>query len=202
MTKEHRSVQPSSLPSTSRGSISTMSRGSIKSDPFTEETSSISARSDTSADSLIFDPSFGKSWTTDTKLRFFVHVPNDNMIVSIGKSKNQQQYFAFNCCLLVKWPETDRFRWNSTIKNKTRRICQLWLLLSVHQYAIPMSRVMEVLFLTGAIRPDLYPRKDAVLQQSSVEQCQGKLHIRIKYDFRTSDVLVHLIEGSDSFLFC
>lgn len=103
LTKEHRSVQPSSLPSTSRGSISTMSRGSIKSDPFTEETSSISARSDTSADSLIFDPSFGKSLTTDTKLQgFFVYVPNDNMIVSIGKSKNQQQYFAFNCCLLVK----------------------------------------------------------------------------------------------------
>ncbi|XP_052711562.1 synaptotagmin-5-like isoform X1 [Crassostrea angulata] len=107
LTKEHRSVQPSSLPSTSRGSISTMSRGSIKSDPFTEETSSISARSDTSADSLIFDPNF------------------------------------------------------------------------------------------GAIRPDLYPRKDAVLQQSSVEQSQGKLHIRIKYDFRTSDVLVHLIEAQE-----
>ncbi|XP_048765538.2 synaptotagmin-6-like isoform X2 [Ostrea edulis] len=107
LTKEHRSVQPSSLPSTSRGSISTMSRGSIKSDPFTEETSSISARSDTSGDSLIFDPNF------------------------------------------------------------------------------------------GAIRPDLYPRKDAVLQQSSVEQSQGKLHIRIKYDFRTSDVLVHLIEAQE-----
>lgn len=49
--------------------------------------------------------------------------------------------------------------------------------------------------ILGAIRPDLYPRKDAVLQQSSLEQSQGKLHIRIKYDFRTSDVLVHLIEG-------
>ena len=40
-----------------------MSRGSIKSDPFApgnEDTSSISARSDTSIDSHVFDPSFGK----------------------------------------------------------------------------------------------------------------------------------------------
>lgn len=39
-----------------------MSRGSIKSDPITcnEDTSSISARSDTSVDSYVFDPSFGK----------------------------------------------------------------------------------------------------------------------------------------------
>lgn len=40
-----------------------MSRGSIKSDPFTagnDDTSSISARSDTSVDSYVFDPSFGK----------------------------------------------------------------------------------------------------------------------------------------------
>ena len=40
-----------------------MSRGSIKSDPFApgnEDTSSISARSDTSIDSYVFDPSFGK----------------------------------------------------------------------------------------------------------------------------------------------
>lgn len=37
-----------------------MSRGSVKSDPFAEETSSISARSDTSVDSFVFDPSVGK----------------------------------------------------------------------------------------------------------------------------------------------
>ena len=39
-----------------------MSRGSLKSDPFAgnEDTSSISARSDTSVDSYVFDPSFGK----------------------------------------------------------------------------------------------------------------------------------------------
>ena len=40
-----------------------MSRGSIKSDPFApgnEDTSSISARSDTSIDSYVFDPSFGR----------------------------------------------------------------------------------------------------------------------------------------------
>lgn len=36
-----------------------MSRGSVRSDPFTEDTSSISARSDTSVDSFVFDPSVG-----------------------------------------------------------------------------------------------------------------------------------------------
>ncbi|KAK3097765.1 hypothetical protein FSP39_012990 [Pinctada imbricata] len=111
ISKEHRTVQPRSSRGstcTSRGSISTVSRGSVKSDPFNvEETSSISARSDTSVDSLIFDPNF------------------------------------------------------------------------------------------GAIRPDLYPRKDAVLQQSSLEQSLGRLHLRIKYDFRTSDIVVHLIEAQD-----
>ncbi|KAH3836013.1 hypothetical protein DPMN_109382, partial [Dreissena polymorpha] len=106
ITKEHQRVQPRSTSISSRGSISTMSRGSIKSDPFTcnEETSSISARSDTSVDSYVFDPSF------------------------------------------------------------------------------------------GAIRPDLYPRKDAVLQQSSLDRSFGRLHVRLKYDFRTSDLVVHLIE--------
>lgn len=107
LTKEHRAIQPRSTSITSRASISTMSRGSIRSDTLTEETSSISARSDTSVDSCIFDPSF------------------------------------------------------------------------------------------GAIRPDLYPRKDAVLQQSSVDQNLGRLHIRLKYDFRTSDVIIHLIEAQD-----
>ncbi|XP_052282899.1 synaptotagmin-6-like isoform X2 [Dreissena polymorpha] len=109
ITKEHQRVQPRSTSISSRGSISTMSRGSIKSDPFTcnEETSSISARSDTSVDSYVFDPSF------------------------------------------------------------------------------------------GAIRPDLYPRKDAVLQQSSLDRSFGRLHVRLKYDFRTSDLVVHLIEAQD-----
>ena len=39
-----------------------MSRGSLKSDPFAgnEDTSSISARSDTSVDSYVFDHSFGE----------------------------------------------------------------------------------------------------------------------------------------------
>ncbi|XP_056016869.1 synaptotagmin-6-like [Ostrea edulis] len=107
LTKVHRSVQPSAVPSKSQGSISTMAMGNIKNDPFTEETISISTRSDTSADTHIFDTNI------------------------------------------------------------------------------------------GAIRPGLYPRKDAVLRQSSMEQSQGKLHIRIKYDFRTSDVLVHLIEAQE-----
>ncbi|CAG2201931.1 SYT6 [Mytilus edulis] len=106
LSKESRTVQPRSS-TTSRGSISTMSRGSVRSDPFTEDTSSISARSDTSVDSFVFDPS------------------------------------------------------------------------------------------VGVIRPDLYPRKDAVLQQSSLDQCQGRLHIRLKYDFRTSDVVIHLIEAQE-----
>ncbi|KAL3881962.1 hypothetical protein ACJMK2_028344, partial [Sinanodonta woodiana] len=58
ISKEQRTVQPRSTSVSSRGSISTMSRGSIKSDPLTEDTSSISARSDTSVDSYVFDPSF------------------------------------------------------------------------------------------------------------------------------------------------
>jgi hypothetical protein len=52
-----------------------------------------------------------------------------------------------------------------------------------------------VLCVAGAIRPDLYPRKDIVLQQASLDGAQGRLHIRLKYDFRTSDLVVHLIEG-------
>ncbi|XP_052807777.1 synaptotagmin-10-like isoform X2 [Mya arenaria] len=109
ITKEHQRVQPRSTSISSRGSISTVSRASIRSDPLTgtEDTSSISARSDTSVDSYVFDPSF------------------------------------------------------------------------------------------GAIRPDLYPRKDAVLQQSSLDRCYGRLHIRLKYDFRTSDLVAHLIEAQD-----
>jgi hypothetical protein len=55
-------------------------------------------------------------------------------------------------------------------------------------------------YVSGAIRPDLYPRKDAVLQQSSVDRSFGRLHVRLKYDFRTSDLVVHLIEGMISSL--
>lgn len=53
----------------------------------------------------------------------------------------------------------------------------------------------QLIFFPGAIRPDLYPRKDAVLQQSSLDRSFGRLHVRLKYDFRTSDLVVHLIEG-------
>ncbi|BFZ09576.1 hypothetical protein BsWGS_12614 [Bradybaena similaris] len=49
----------------------------------------------------------------------------------------------------------------------------------------------------GSIRPDLYPRKDIVLQQSSLDASQGRLHTRLKYDFRTCDLVVHLIEAQD-----
>lgn len=101
LVKESKTVQPRS------SSMSTVSRTSTKSDQLTDETSSISARSDTSIDSSAFDASF------------------------------------------------------------------------------------------GTIRPDLYPRKDTVLQQSSEERSCGKLHIRLKYDFRTSDLVTHLIEVQD-----
>lgn len=57
------------------------------------------------------------------------------------------------------------------------------------------SLVFEANF--GAIRPDLYPRKDIVLQQSSLDGGQGRLHTRLKYDFRTCDLVVHLIEAQD-----
>ena len=52
--------------------------------------------------------------------------------------------------------------------------------------------------IAGAIRPDLYPRKDVVLEQSSLDASQGRLHTRLKYDFRTSDFIVHVIEGKCS----
>ena len=59
--------------------------------------------------------------------------------------------------------------------------------------ALLLSRGM--ILLEGAIRPDLYPRKDIVLQQASLDGGHGRLHTRLKYDFRTSDLVVHLIEG-------
>ena len=64
LIKEHRTIQPRSTSVNSRGSISTYtSHGSMRSrsDTLTEETSSISARSDTSIDSCLFDPQFGNS---------------------------------------------------------------------------------------------------------------------------------------------
>ncbi|XP_035828997.1 synaptotagmin-10-like, partial [Aplysia californica] len=87
--------------------MSTTSRSSMRSEQFTDDTSSISAKSDASVDSLVFDANF------------------------------------------------------------------------------------------GAIRPDLYPRKDIVLQQSSLDSGHGRLHTRLKYDFRTCDLVVHLIEAQD-----
>ncbi|KAK7494324.1 hypothetical protein BaRGS_00014427, partial [Batillaria attramentaria] len=101
VTREPRPVQPRSA------SVSTPSRGSLRSEQMTDDTSSISARSDASVDSLVFEANF------------------------------------------------------------------------------------------GAIRPDLYPRKDIVLQQASLDGGQGRLHTRLKYDFRTSDLVVHLIEAQD-----
>ncbi|CAL1528914.1 unnamed protein product [Lymnaea stagnalis] len=101
ISRESRTVQPKT------SSMSTTSRSSMRSEQFTDDTSSISAKSDASVDSLIFDPNF------------------------------------------------------------------------------------------GAIRPDLYPRKDIVLQQSSLDGGQGRLHTRLKYDFRTCDLVVHLIEAQD-----
>ncbi|KAL8563322.1 hypothetical protein ACOMHN_028845 [Nucella lapillus] len=98
VTREPRAVQPRS------SSVSTPSRGSLRSEHTTDDTSSISARSDASVDSLVFEANF------------------------------------------------------------------------------------------GAIRPDLYPRKDIVLQQASLDGGHGRLHTRLKYDFRTSDLVVHLIE--------
>ena len=38
-----------------------------------------------------------------------------------------------------------------------------------------------------------------MLQQASLDQGHGRLHTRLKYDFRTSDVVVHLIEGEERF---
>ncbi|XP_064629150.1 synaptotagmin-6-like isoform X2 [Lineus longissimus] len=51
----------------------------------------------------------------------------------------------------------------------------------------------------GSIRPDLYQRKDAVLRQESRDSIVrlGRLHIRVKYDFNTSDLVVHVIEAQD-----
>jgi hypothetical protein len=55
VTREPRTVQPRS------SSVSTPSRGSLRSEHTADDTSSISARSDASVDSLVFDANFGKS---------------------------------------------------------------------------------------------------------------------------------------------
>ena len=35
-----------------------------------------------------------------------------------------------------------------------------------------------------------------MLRQESSVATLGRLHVRIKYDYRTSDLIVHLIEGT------
>ncbi|XP_059177830.1 uncharacterized protein LOC131957132 [Physella acuta] len=52
ISRESRTVQPKT------SSMSTTSRSSMRSEQFTDDTSSISAKSDASVDSLIFDPNF------------------------------------------------------------------------------------------------------------------------------------------------
>ncbi|XP_074657753.1 synaptotagmin-10-like [Tubulanus polymorphus] len=51
----------------------------------------------------------------------------------------------------------------------------------------------------GTIQPDLYQKKDAVLRQESGDSVKrlGRLHVRLKYEFKTSDLVVHLIEAQD-----
>ncbi|XP_022238782.1 synaptotagmin-5-like isoform X1 [Limulus polyphemus] len=52
----------------------------------------------------------------------------------------------------------------------------------------------------GAIQPDLYKKKDTVFFQSSDSQDKdkcGRLHLRLKYDFNRSDLVVHVIEALD-----
>lgn len=56
VTREPRAVQPRSA------SVSTPSRGSVRSEPLTDDTSSISAHSDASVDSLVFEANFGEFW--------------------------------------------------------------------------------------------------------------------------------------------
>lgn len=79
ISKEHQRVQPRSTSISSRGSISTMSRGSLKSDPTVcnEDTSSISARSDTSVDSYVFDVSFGKFFLSNFWIEQAVTITED-----------------------------------------------------------------------------------------------------------------------------
>ena len=57
-----------------------------------------------------------------------------------------------------------------------------------------MSERFVVLHGAG-IKPELYTKKDAVLRQESSVASLGRLHVRVKYDYRTSDLIVHLIEG-------
>ncbi len=57
ISKESRTVQPRSA------SMSTTSRGSLRSEQFTDDTSSISAKSDASVDSLVFEANFGTAFS-------------------------------------------------------------------------------------------------------------------------------------------
>lgn len=53
----------------------------------------------------------------------------------------------------------------------------------------------------GALQPELYAQKDDVLHTSLEQEHvkpksrRGSLHTKLKYDFRTSDFVVKLIEG-------
>ncbi|XP_065350081.1 synaptotagmin-5 isoform X2 [Cloeon dipterum] len=49
----------------------------------------------------------------------------------------------------------------------------------------------------GAIRPDLYTRREGPLFLGDSDHSLGRLHIRLKYDFDRSDFTVHLIEAHD-----
>jgi hypothetical protein len=56
----------------------------------------------------------------------------------------------------------------------------------------------------GAIQPDLYMRKDGPLFIGSSPKSGpslGRLHFRLKYDFDRSDLIVHLIEGKNTYFF-
>lgn len=111
ISKEHQRVQPRSTSISSRGSISTVSRGSIKSDPFAgyEDTSSISARSDTSVDSYVFDPSFGIVFTLssfDCNKTYFIlqeHLPesNGNSVLSFKEWQIDATLYLKDRCVLI-----------------------------------------------------------------------------------------------------
>ena len=48
----------------------------------------------------------------------------------------------------------------------------------------------------AGIKPELYQRKDSILRLESKGESVGRLQIRLKFDFNTSDLLVHLIQGA------
>ena len=71
-----------------------------------------------------------------------------------------------------------------------------WLLTNVRMVDWHCFGLLSIFrHVSGSIQPDLYQKKDAVLRQESKEKTLGRLHVRLKYDFHTSDLIVHLIEG-------